>query len=276
MLLTPRYGDHPVIAVDARTSGDHPVVDQRRRLEALLGDLSEGEWHHPSRCAGWSVQDVVTHLTSTNGFWAFSIRAGLDGEPTRFLGAFDPVASPAQLVDQVQGTPVEETMEQLAASTAALAAVVDGLDAGDWDVLAEAPPGHLPVRLVADHALWDCWVHERDIVLPLGRTPVVEPDEVLTGLRYAAALGRAFEVCAGRSETSAVVLEVGDPGARIVVSAGADEVRVHDGPAPDDALRGVGSAVEVLEMLSTRDAGVPVPPAVSALTAGLAVVFDQV
>jgi uncharacterized protein (TIGR03083 family) len=275
VLLTPRYGDHPLIAIDARPSGDHPIVAQRRRLEALLRDLSEAEWHQPSRCAGWSVQDVVTHLHSTNGFWALSIQAGLGGEPTQYLGAFDPVASPAQLVDQVQGTPVEETMEQLASGTAALAAVVEGLDADDWDVLAEAPPGHLPVRLVADHALWDCWVHERDIALPLGRPVAVEPDEVLTCLRYAAALGRAFERSTGSCEPSEVVLEVADPDARIVVSAGVDDVRVHDGPAPDDALVGAGDAVELLEMLSTRDAGVPVPTAVRALTAGLAVVFDQ-
>ena len=51
-------------------------------------------------------------------------------------------------------------------------------------------------------------------------------------------------------------------------------MRVHEEPATD-ALRGEGDAVELLEMLSTRDVGVPVPAAVRALTAGLAVVFDQ-
>lgn len=275
MLLTPRYGDQPVLAVDVRAAGDHPVVRQRQRLAALLADLSEDEWRHPSRCEAWTVQDVVTHLVSTNGFWAFSIQSGVTGAPTQLLGAFDPVATPAQLVEQVEGTPVAETLAQLTSSTEALAAVIEGLEPGDWDTLAEAPPGHLPVRLVADHALWDCWVHERDIVLPLGRPPVVEPDEVLTCLRYGAALGRAFQVCAGTGTPSTVVLEVRDPDARVVVTADADAVRSHDDPAPDDAVLGDGDAVQLLEMLSTRDVGVPVPPAVRHLTAGLSVVFDQ-
>jgi uncharacterized protein (TIGR03083 family) len=275
VLLTPRYGDHPVLAVDVRVDGPHPVVGQRQRLAALLADLSEDEWRRPSRCEGWTVQDVVTHLVSTNGFWALSIQAGVGGEPTRFLAAFDPVASPAQLVDQVQGTPVAETLDQLVSSTEALIAVIEGLDEADWDVLAEAPPGHLPVRLVADHALWDCWVHERDVLLPLGRAAVVDADEVLTCLRYGAALGSAFELCAGRSEPGTVVLDVHDPDASVVVSVGSDAVRVGDGAAPEDAVRGEGDAVELLEMLSARDVGVPVPAAVGRLTAGLAVVFDQ-
>lgn len=274
MLLTPRYGDSPILAVDVRAPGEHPLIGQRRRLEGVLAQLSEEEWLHPSRCEGWTVQDVVTHLVSTNGFWALSIQAGVAGEPTRFLAAFDPVASPAQHVDQVQGTPVRETLEQLSSSTAALAAVVEGLAEADWDSLAEAPPGHLPVWLVADHALWDCWVHERDILLPLGRTAVADPGEVLTCLRYSAALGRAFEVCGGRAEPSVVTLEVHDPQARVVVTTDAERVRVHDDPAPD-ALRGEGDAIELLEMLSARDVGVPVPEAVRALTAGLEVVFDR-
>jgi uncharacterized protein (TIGR03083 family) len=275
VLLTPRYGDPPVLTVDVRVPGAHPVLRQRQRLADRLAELSEDEWRQPSRCEGWTVQDVVTHLVSTNGFWALSIESGLAGSPTRFLAAFDPVATPAQLVDQVQGTPIADTLEQLISSTDALAVVVEGLDDAGWDVLAEAPPAHLPVRLLADHALWDSWVHERDILLPLGRPVVVDEDEVLTSLRYAAALGRAFEACAGVAEASTVVLEVRDPDAVIVVSAARDAVRSHADPVGGDVLRADGDAVELLEMLSARDAGVPVPPAVRQLTAGLSVVFDQ-
>jgi uncharacterized protein (TIGR03083 family) len=276
VLLTPRYGDQPVLSVDVRAPGDHPVVRQRQRLVTVLADLSEDEWRHPSRCEGWTVQDVVTHLVSTNGFWALSIQSGLAGAPTQLLGAFDHVATPARLVDQAGGTSPAETLAQLTSSTEALVALIEGLDAAGWAVLAEAPPGHLPVWLVADHALWDGWVHERDIVLPLGRSPWVDADEVLTCLRYGAALGRAFQACAGAGEPGTVVLQVRDPDARVVVTATTDAVRSHDGPAPDDAVHGDGDAVELLEMLSTRDVGVPVPPAVRQLTAGLSVVFDQV
>jgi len=250
-------------------------MQQRRRLEAALAVLSDEEWHHPSRCEGWTVQDVVTHLVSTNGFWALSIRSGLAGEPTRFLGAFDPVATPAQLVDKEQGTPVADTLEQLVTSNDALGDAVAALDDGGWNAIAEAPPGHVPIRLVADHALWDAWVHERDILLPLERTPVEDPDEVLTSLRYGAGLGRAFELCAGSAGPGVVVLIGHDPDVELVVSVDRDVVRVHDGPVPEGAVRCEGPAVELLEMLSTRDVGRPVPAEIGLLTAGLATVFDQ-
>jgi uncharacterized protein (TIGR03083 family) len=275
VLLTPRYGDRPVVAVDTRSPGPHPVVQQRRRLQELLADLPPDDWQRPSRCAGWSVQDVVTHLVSTNGFWTLSIQAGLAGEPTRFLGSFDPVATPAQLVDQVQGTPVADTLQQLSESNEALAAAVEALDEDGWATLAEAPPGHVPIRLVADHALWDAWVHERDILLPLGRTPVEDADEVRTCLRYGAALGTAFALCAGGAPSTPVALSVHDPDLDLVVTVDGDVVRVHDGPPPADAALGGGPAVEVLEMLSTRDVGTRPPPAVERLTAGLRTAFDQ-
>lgn len=275
MRLTPRYGDRPIVSVEVRVDGVHPLSRQRKRLETLLRVLTEDEWKHTSRCAEWTVQDVVAHLTTTNTFWVASIQAGVAGEPTRYLGAFDPVASPAQLVDQARGMDAAATLEQFAASCAALAEVVDTLGDADWNSVAEAPPGHLPISLVADHALWDAWVHERDIVVPLGRSPVEDSDEVLTCLRYAAALGRAFEVTGGAAEHDAVVLDVTKPDARIVIDVDAGVVRIHDGAAPAGAATCRGDAVEILEMLSMRDAGVPIPDPIRSLSAGLAVVFDQ-
>ena len=190
MLLSPRYDAPPILSVEVRAPGPHPVVQQRRRLERLLDELTDDEWTAPSRCDAWTVQDVITHLNSTNGFWALSIAQALAGDPTRFLGAFDPVASPGQLVDSTRGTPPPDTLEEFRSTNAAMLGAVEALDEGGWEMVGEAPPGHVPLRLVADHALWDCWVHERDIVLPLGRPPVEDPHEVLTCLRYAAGLGR--------------------------------------------------------------------------------------
>lgn len=275
MLLTPRYGDVPVMSVEVRADGPHPMVGQRRRLEAVLRSLTEDQWHHPSRCAGWTVQDVITHLTSTNAFWALSIQRGLAGEATCFLAAFDPAASPAALVAEHQGTPTDVTLERFATSTEALARVVEDLDDEGWAKTAEAPPGHLPIRLVADHAVWDAWVHERDIVLPLGREPVVDDVEVRTCLRYGAALGRALALCIGASEPGIVEIQVTGPADRFVVDVGEDQVRIHAGPVPAGGRTIRADAVDLLEVLSRRDVGWPAPPEAAWLTAGLAEAFDQ-
>lgn len=275
MQLTPRYGDRPILSVERVGGVDHPILRQRRRLEATLRNLPESDWHRPSRCEGWSVQDVVTHLISTNGFWAVSIAAGLAGRPTQFLATFDPVATPAQMVDERHGTTVVDTLAELVASHSAIEDAVAALDDDGWSTLAEAPPGHLPIRLVADHALWDCWVHERDILLPLGRTPVVEADEVRHCVRYGAGLGRAFALTRGATERAAMVVEVTDPDDRFVVEVGDDQVRVHCGAAPEGAPVLHGDAVNLVEQLSIRDAGVGAPDGLTWLTAGLAEVFDQ-
>ncbi len=275
MQLTPRYGDRPVLSLELEPVGEHPVLRQRQRLIDTLRTFTADEWQHPTRCDGWTVQDVASHLASTNGFWALSIGAGLAGEPTRFLATFDPVATPAQLVDRSRGASPADTLTELEVSGAALEAAVSGLDDAGWATLAEAPPGHLPIRQVADHALWDCWVHERDILLPMGRTPVVDEDEVRCCLRYGAALGSAFELTAGAPGRGVTGVEVSDPDDRFVVDASDDQVRVHVGPVPDGAPVVRGDAVALVELLSTRDPGVNAPPGLERLTAGLATVFDQ-
>src|SRR5690349_13147174 len=36
-----------------------------RRLDAVLGSLTPDQWAQPSQAAGWTVSDVVLHLTQT-------------------------------------------------------------------------------------------------------------------------------------------------------------------------------------------------------------------
>nr|MDQ3294690.1 maleylpyruvate isomerase N-terminal domain-containing protein [Actinomycetota bacterium] len=256
MQLTPRYDDPSFLRLD-RPLGDPavPLLRQRRRLADVLGGLDDAQWAAPSRCEAWSVKDVVAHLVSTNQFWTFSIGAGLAGEPTRFLTTFDPVASPAELVDAGRAQPPAAVLADFVASNEALAGAVETLDDEAWSKLAEAPPGHVPLRAVVLHALWDAWIHERDIVLPLGLAPVEDDDEIAGCLTYGAALSPAFAVAHSRGRTGAVAVAASDPDVRFVVEVG-DGVVVRDGDAPDGALRLEGPAVELVEALSFR---VPLP-----------------
>jgi hypothetical protein len=131
------------------------------------------------------------------------------------------------------------------------------------------------IRDVLHHALWDAWVHERDVALPLGLVPAEEPDEVAASLRYVAALNPAFALMAGTATDATLVLEASDPDIRVVVSVASGSVRVHDADAPDDAVVLRGDAVELTEVLSAR---LPfehdVPEHQSWLVRGLAEVFE--
>jgi uncharacterized protein (TIGR03083 family) len=275
--LQPVYGDHPILAVDLPSTGPiHPVVAQRRRLQATLADLSEDEWAAPSRCEAWTVQDVITHLVSTNQFWGFSVAAGLGGEPTRFLATFDPVASPQQLVQDAGAMSPAETLAAFTESSEQFLTQVEALDEAGFAAVAEAPPGHVPIARLADHALWDSWIHERDILLPLGRVPVVEADEVRASLRYGATLGPAFAASQGTPTPGRVVVEASAPDERFTVDvvAGQAVVRpIADEDADAPVLR--GDAVDLVEQLALRDVGRPTVAELAWLTGGLAVVFDQ-
>lgn len=275
MQLTPRYGTNPIITLDGKPSDILlPVTRQRRRFAERLASFTEEQWAHPSRCAGWSNRDVVVHLDSTNSFWAFSITAGLSGKPTTFLATFDPVASPAQLVAGSQQLTSREVLDKFTASTEALVATLDSLTEDDWSKLAEAPPGHIAVSALAHHALWDSWVHERDVLLPLGISPDVEADEITAALRYGAALAPGFAVSQGRSDTGTLTVATTAPDTSFVVEVG-DQVRVRTGSAESD-LQLSGDAVDLLEAFSIRKPLEQVVPAnCQWMVDGLAKIFDN-
>jgi uncharacterized protein (TIGR03083 family) len=129
MQLTPRYGNQPVLRLESVIDDPvAPMVRQRARLADTLARLDDEQWSAPSRCDGWSVQDVVTHLVSTNQFWTFSISAGRRGTPTEFLADFDPVATPAQLVDGLRSWTAAETLDRFVETSDDLAAAVADLD----------------------------------------------------------------------------------------------------------------------------------------------------
>ena len=275
MKISPRYDGPPLISIDG-APGDQlaPVVRQRRRMETMLAALGADDWKAPSRCEGWNVQDVISHIVGVNKFWELSVREGLAGTPTRFLVGFDPVATPAQMVGAMQTLSVAEVLDQFVESNDAFLGVLAGLDADGWLTLAETPPGHLPIRLLASHAVWDTWVHERDIALPLGLTPPVEADEVMASMRYAAALSPGFILSEGRDCAGSYAVEVLDLDTSFTLEVD-DSVAVHDRDAPRGAPILRGDAVELVEALSIR---APLPDSAPAewhsLLVGLATAFD--
>lgn len=275
MQLTPRYDGPPILSIETSlTDVATPLVRQRRRLQDTVGELDDRQWSAPSRCDGWSVQDVVAHLVVTNQFWTLSIRSALAGSPTQYLAAFDPVATPDGLVDSVRGQAPAETLAAFAASNDALADAVAAVGGDQWSLPGEAPPGHVALRAVALHALWDSWVHERDIVLPLGLDPVEEPDEVAASLQYVAVLSPAFLASTGSTRAGHLAVRAEDPDVAFVVDAGTS-ARVHEGPVPDGALVLTGRAVDLTEGFSLRTPLVQDVPADRAwLVGGLALVFD--
>lgn len=276
MQLTPHYGAEPLLGLDGDPAAiSEPTIRQRRRLANVLAEFTEQQWHHPSRCAGWTSRDVVVHLDSTNFFWIQSIASGLRGEPTRYLATFDPVSSPAHSVGQSHDLSPAEVLERFAESTETLAKLLESLDADDWNALAEAPPGHLTVSTVTHHALWDAWVHERDILEPLGIEQALERDEAAASLRYAAALGPALAITRGHTGRGRLGVIATDPDVAFVVDI-ADHVSVVSGR--DDAnAQLVGPTADLIDQFSIRQPfRSSIPPEHRWMLGGLAETFDEI
>jgi len=253
MELTPRYDGTPPLSIEVPLDDPSvPLLRQRRRLADTLAGIDDAQWRVPSRCAQWSVQDVIAHLIGVNRFWALSIRSGLAGTPTRFLIGFDPVETPRAMVEPMRSLTPTAVLHDFVASVDDLADALSGVDASSWSRMAEAPPGHIALRALALHALWDSWVHERDIVLPLGLDTVEEADEVEGSLLYAALLGPGLLATDGRGRSGTLLVEADYPTIRFVIDAGATVVARP--PVADDAgaSRLEGPAVDLIEGISAR------------------------
>jgi uncharacterized protein (TIGR03083 family) len=185
-----QYYDGVSIVVDDDLSLVDPWIEHRRRLVAALSDLTDEQWASTTRCTSWDARGVVSHLVTVDAFWVSSLRGALArAEPTTFIRGFDPSTGTDAFVDPMLELPTEAIFEMFVDGTDAFVATVDAFDGDDWDALGEAPFGHLPARLLLAHAHWDSWLHERDILQPLGLAAAVEPGDLLNATWYTLVVG---------------------------------------------------------------------------------------
>jgi uncharacterized protein (TIGR03083 family) len=115
------------------------IDEQRTDLADFLDTLAPEQWETPSLCAGWTVRQVVAHITHSTTNWA-KLSLELLRSGMRF-----------NAVTLRMGRDDQRTPEEI---TAALRAMVGGR---------RRPPG----TAVAD-PLMDVLVHGQDIAVPLG------------------------------------------------------------------------------------------------------------
>jgi hypothetical protein len=178
--------------------------------------------------------------------------------PTTFIRGFDPSTGTDVFVDPMLELPTEVIFQQLIDGTDAFVMMVEAFAADDWDAPGEAPFGHVSARLLLAHALWDSWLHERDILEPLGLAPPIEPDELLAATWYtlvvAALQGGLLDDAAPAGPGPAMPIDVTlrfeelpDDALRIEIDTGVRVTRTDGG----DALAS-GAAVDLVESLAGR------------------------
>ena len=276
MQLNPRYGTDPIIVLDGDPAAvAEPAVRQRRRLVDLVSDFTPEAWSHRSRCDGWAARDVIAHLDTTNAFWGYSIASGRKGSPSRLLATFVAVRSRVVLVASTVDWTDDELLEHFAESTEQLCDLIESLDAADWELIAESPAGHVRISEVVAHALWDSWIHERDIAAPQAAVMPVLADEAALCLRYGAGVGPGMALTLGNERPGVLGVRAHDPDVELSVRKGS-RVDVVAGVAPDVGATLVGSAAALVDALAFRS---PFPQPLAAgdawLIGSLGVAFDQ-
>ena len=135
------------------------ITAERLDLSAFLDDLSPADWQVTTLCPGWSVQDVVAHLTLTT---RSTVRDVLKGA-IKARGNFDRMEADAARARARVYTAAEltEQLRETASST-----------------------HRAPLSSPLDPLL-DLLVHGQDIARPLGRNRAVAPDRAVAALDYA-------------------------------------------------------------------------------------------
>ncbi len=156
--------------------------------------LTPKQWEQTSRNPAWSVHDTVRHVADTMQLGASQVL----GEPAPFaLGEFDPRTTPEVWLAESAGDVPDRTIERFAVAAQRLrSGVGEQMAAGDSSRAATVyGPAHWTVNVV--HVFWDSWLHERDVLIPLGLRAESTTDEqrlaALYGLLMAMVPARMIE-----------------------------------------------------------------------------------
>ena len=251
MLLNPLYGAPAMRVMTGNADIRRAFLGQHRRMMSTAASLTDQQLLAPSRCEGWSSADVLEHLRGVAEFWIFSMAAGIAGQPTTILSGFDPEATPRETVAGSNAGSVDEAREQYLAAASQLEHTVAALGDDTWEAIVEAPPGHVTIGTMLHHAVWDCWIHERDIAIPLGIEPVEDPVEVTCVLAHAIGLTACMAIQYAESRSARIGVLAADPHVELTVDVGRTTV-VSYNSLPTDAPLLTGSSVDLIEGISCR------------------------
>ena len=147
--------------------------EQRERFVAVLRGFGADDWAAPTRCADWSAHDVVRHLCDANTFLA----ATSPGDRRLDITAgFDPRVTPRQWATVSADESPDATFRRFLTTTERMLGQLRGWLAQDRRFDVHLPYGLRDWTVLALHAHWDSWLHERDVLLAQGREHPTDDD----------------------------------------------------------------------------------------------------
>jgi uncharacterized protein (TIGR03083 family) len=144
------------------------IPEELLSFEELIGSLNSGDLGAPSRCADWTVADVIGHVVGT----IVDITEGrLEGQGTEAV-------TQRQAQERV-GRSVQELKDELAAAAPVLVELLASLPEEIWDEPAPNNPD-FPLGFAVEALWYDTYLHGDDV-----RNALVRPSLRGEGLRCA-------------------------------------------------------------------------------------------
>jgi uncharacterized protein (TIGR03083 family) len=230
---------------------------QRSRFIATLRSFGPSEWAAASRCTLWSVHDIARHVADVAELNIGRLTRGSLDRFTRH-GPFQHQATPLKWLEDTARQQPQETLEILTRRfDEEYGCFARRIEESDQTFLPGimGRPNHWSVRSL--HVYWDAWMHERDIVIPLGIEVRSSADELRLMAAYTLQLAAQPAVIDGEHLRASVALH-GGPDVAYHIDGDPDDISVTAAAslAPEVVEGELGI---VLDSLAGRD---PQPAAV--------------
>ena len=149
------------------------LAQQHAELRGILEGLTTDQWDAPSRCAGWTVSDVVLHLAQTDEMAGASLDGSFGDVVARFTAGHDQSRFAGADVDDFAAVLVADergagVAEMFAPWSTAAEQLRRGFEATEPSTRVPWAVGLLAARTLATTRLAECWIHTGDIADPLG------------------------------------------------------------------------------------------------------------
>ena len=145
--------------------------DQQAELDGYVDGLDEADLLRPSRCAGWTVADVLLHLAQTNEMAVASV----NGELAAFADAATAGMREVTSVDDWADAYVAKERGSAAAARdrwqASATAQVDAFAGCDPKARLLWVAGDMAARSLATTRLTETWIHTVDVAVAFGPEP---------------------------------------------------------------------------------------------------------
>jgi len=167
------------------------MATESARLAAFFGGLGAADWNKPTRCAGWTVRDVLAHLAACEDYNA----ASLDGTVQKFMvetaakGATDLATANDLGIHQFDGRSPQQLLDEWQVRITRNREGFRARDGHDVDTSI----GAYPARWQAFHLAFELATHADDVGVP------VTPAEADGRLAWETRFGR-FALHEGKPE----------------------------------------------------------------------------